>query len=67
MHRLSASTLLLVCPALLGAQSTSASLSGRVTDPSNALIAEAKVAVIDSGTYFRYETTTSGSGDRRVC
>jgi hypothetical protein len=50
VYKPSASALLLVIRALLGAQSTSASMSGRVTDPSNALIADAKVAAIGSGT-----------------
>jgi hypothetical protein len=49
--------------ALLRAQSTSASLTGRVTDPSQALIADAKVAAVSDGTNVRYETTTDRSGE----
>ena len=49
--------------ALLRAQSTNASLTGRVTDPSQALIADAKIAAISAGTNVRYETTTNGSGE----
>jgi len=63
VHRISASALLVVFAALLGAQSTSASLSGHITDPSNALIADAKVAAIGTGTNVRYQTLTRGSGD----
>jgi Carboxypeptidase regulatory-like domain/TonB dependent receptor len=45
------------------AQSTNASLAGRVTDPAKALIVDARVAAISSGTNARYETTTNGSGE----
>ncbi len=48
---------------LLCAQSTNASLSGRIADPSKALIAGAKVAAIDAGTNVRYETATNGAGE----
>jgi len=47
----------------LRAQSTSAFLSGRVTDPSHAGIANANVAAVNAGTNFRYETTTNNSGE----
>src|SRR5262250_2163287 len=50
-------------PSVLRAQSTSASLTGRITDPSKALIVDAKVAAISAGTNVRYETTTNGSGE----
>lgn len=48
---------------LLRAQSTNASLTGRITDPSRALIVDAKIAAIGTGTNVRHETTTSGSGE----
>src|ERR1700722_7851273 len=48
---------------LLHAQSTSASLTGRVTDPSQALIADAKVDAIRAGTNIRYEAVTNSSGE----
>jgi hypothetical protein len=47
----------------LRAQSTNASLSGRVTDPSKAVVAGAKVAAINVGTNVRYEGATNGSGE----
>src|SRR5580704_349981 len=47
----------------LHAQSTNASIRGRVTDPSKALVADAKVAGINAGTNFRYETSTNNSGE----
>ena len=47
----------------LRAQSTNASLAGRVTDPSKAAIADAQVAAINSGTNVRYETTTNAAGE----
>src|SRR5258708_15787566 len=53
---------LLVAP-VLHAQSTGASLSGRVTDPSKSLIADAKITAISTNTNVRYETTTNGSGE----
>jgi len=45
------------------AQSTNAGLSGRITDPSKALIADAKITAINTATNFRYETTTNNSGE----
>src|SRR5262249_57856061 len=44
------------------AQSTNASLTGRITDPAKALIADSKVAAITADTNVRYETTTNNSG-----
>ena len=49
--------------ALLCAQSTNASLTGLVTDPSRSLVADAKITAISDGTNFRYETATDGSGE----
>ena len=48
---------------VLRAQSTNASITGNVTDPSKALIVDAKIAAISTGTNFRYETTTNVSGE----
>jgi hypothetical protein len=45
------------------AQSTNASLAGRITDPANALIVDARVAAISAGTNIRYEDVTNGSGE----
>src|SRR5262249_55293142 len=47
----------------LRAQSTNASLTGRITDPSKALIVGARIAAINTGTDSRYETTSNGSGE----
>jgi hypothetical protein len=62
-----ASTLVLLFLAsfttVLQAQSTNASLTGRVTDPTKALIAGARIVAISAGTNVRYETTTNGSGE----
>ena len=55
--------LLLSLTSALRAQSTNASLTGRVLDPQKALIADAKVAAINAGTNVRAETTTNGSGE----
>lgn len=45
------------------AQSTDASLTGRIIDPSKAFISGANIAAISAGTNARYETTTNGSGE----
>jgi hypothetical protein len=45
------------------AQSTNASLTGRVTDPSKALIVGAKVAAVSASTNVRYEDVTDSSGE----
>ena len=58
-----AALLLLSLTSALHAQSTNASLTGRVSDPQKALIVDAKVAVISAGTNMRAETTTNGSGE----
>jgi hypothetical protein len=48
---------------LLGGQSTNDSLTGRVTDPSRALVADAKIAATGVRTNVRYETRTNGAGE----
>jgi len=45
------------------AQSTNASLAGRITDPANALIVDAQVAAVGAATNIRYECVTNGSGE----
>jgi hypothetical protein len=45
------------------AQSTNASLTGRITDPSKAVIADARVVAISEETSVRYESPTNGSGE----
>jgi Carboxypeptidase regulatory-like domain/TonB dependent receptor len=60
---LAACLLLVFSSAGLRAQSTLASLTGRVTDPSKASIADAKVAAVSAATNVRYETTTNTSGE----
>jgi Carboxypeptidase regulatory-like domain/TonB dependent receptor-like, beta-barrel len=65
MRRIPALALLLLVSLtpVLRAQSTNASLTGRVTDPSKAVIADAKIAAVSNSTNIRYEATTSGSGE----
>ena len=48
---------------LVCGQSINASLTGRVTDPSKALVATARIAAISAGTNLRYEASTNGSGE----
>jgi Carboxypeptidase regulatory-like domain len=45
------------------AQTTNGSITGRVTDPSKATVAEAKVVAFNLGTNFRYESTTNAAGE----
>jgi Carboxypeptidase regulatory-like domain/TonB dependent receptor-like, beta-barrel len=47
----------------LRAQSTNASLTGRITDPSKAVIVGARIAAINTGTNVRRETSTDASGE----
>jgi hypothetical protein len=54
--------LITISVSTLHAQSTNASLSGRITDPSRALIAGAKIAAIDTSTNLRYQSTSNRSG-----
>jgi hypothetical protein len=56
------STLLLCCAGRMLGQSTDASVTGRITDSSKALVANAKVIVINSGTRVQYETITNETG-----
>ena len=63
MYRISTLALLFVSfTALLRAQSTSASFTGRVTDPSKALLANAVIAAVNADTSLRYATVTNISG-----
>src|SRR6201991_2388059 len=64
MHRVAALVFILLTSFTLGqAQTTNASLSGRITDPANALIVDARVAAISAATNIRHECTSNGSGD----
>ena len=50
-------------PLALRAQTTNGSITGRVTDPSKATIPDAKVAAVNAGTNFRYETASNSAGE----
>ena len=68
MHRISVLALGLTFGLALGvqsisAQSTNASLVGRITDPSQARIAGARVAAINTATSSRYEAPSNASGE----
>jgi hypothetical protein len=60
-HRLALIVTALLSAAPLLAQN--ASLTGRIADPSKALIADARVAAISTGTNARYQATTDASGE----
>jgi hypothetical protein len=51
-----------LCPGVLCAQSTNASLTGRITDPRRAVIPAATVVVINTGTGVRYQGSTNETG-----
>jgi len=55
--------LLVSLAALLRAQSTNASLTGRVTDPSKGSVANAPIAAISADTNVHYGTVTKASGE----
>src|SRR5690348_2530632 len=55
--------LLLSFTFVVHAQSTNASLTGRITDPTKALIASARVTAISAGTDLRYEARSNGVGE----
>jgi Carboxypeptidase regulatory-like domain/TonB dependent receptor-like, beta-barrel len=63
MRQAIALVLLLSCPSVLGAQSTHASLGGRVTDPSSAVIVDATITAISDDTNIRHVTTTNAAGE----
>src|ERR1700730_11121497 len=56
----------LVFSVLLQAQSTNASLTGRITDPKKAVITQATVTVINTGTGIRYRGLTNETGEYYV-
>src|SRR5262245_17357409 len=63
MHRLACALIVVAFSAcVVYAQSTNASVTGRITDPSNAVIVDARVVAITSGTDVRYENRTNSSG-----
>jgi Carboxypeptidase regulatory-like domain len=53
-------------PAILHAQSTSASLTGRITDASKAVVPNAKIVAINTGTRVHYESVTNETGSYYV-
>ena len=61
-HALLAVVLLSLTPAVR-AQSTSASISGHISDPTKARIVDAKVAAVNSATNARSETVTNAAGE----
>jgi len=60
MSRLSALLAAFAC--LLSAQEFRSTLTGRVTDPSGAVVAGAKISAIEQATNTRYETVTNSDG-----
>jgi hypothetical protein len=54
------------CSGEIRAQSTNASVTGYITDPTKAVIVGAKVIVINVGTNIRYEATTNRVGSYDV-
>src|SRR6266481_5620709 len=60
---LAACLFLVFSSSVLRAQSTNASLTGRITDPSKGAIADAKIGAVRAGTNIQYETTTNTSGE----
>jgi len=55
--------LLMSSASVVRGQSTYASLTGRVTDPSSAVIVDAKITAISGDTNIRHVTTTNAAGE----
>jgi hypothetical protein len=55
-------TIVVIVAPRLDAQSTNASLTGRITDASKAVVPNAKVLAINTGTRVHYETVTNQTG-----
>jgi hypothetical protein len=60
------SILVLLCFDCVWAQSTTGSIRGRVTDPANAVVPDAKVTVISESTGISSGTTTNSSGEYQL-
>ena len=59
-------TLVFSIAGILQAQSVNATLTGRITDPSKSVIADAKVTATNINTRIDYEGTTNDAGIYRV-
>ena len=67
MRRVAALVFLLLTPVpVLQAQSTNASLTGRITDPAKALVVDARITAISQTRNVPYETTSNESGEYRL-
>ena len=66
MRAIAFTAVVVFCPVAVYAQSSNASLTGRITDPSKAVIPAAKVSVINTGTRIHYDTVTNGTGSYYV-
>ena len=53
---------ILLSPSISSAQTTNAAITGRITDPSKAVLVDTHVAVINTGTNVRYEGRTNNAG-----
>ncbi|HET9713607.1 MAG TPA: carboxypeptidase regulatory-like domain-containing protein, partial [Pyrinomonadaceae bacterium] len=63
MHRVAFASLLVAALAsVLWAQSTSASITGRITDPAKALIVDARIVAINAETNTRHRDSTNDEG-----
>jgi hypothetical protein len=52
----------LLSPSIVSAQTANAAITGRITDPSKAVLVDAHVAAINTGTNVRYEGRTNNAG-----
>jgi hypothetical protein len=55
-------SIILAISGISSAQTTNAAVTGRITDPSKAVIVDAHVALINTGTNVRYEGKTNDAG-----
>jgi Carboxypeptidase regulatory-like domain/TonB dependent receptor len=67
MRRVAALLFLLLTPVQFAhAQSTNASLTGRITDPAKALVVDARIIAISQTTNARFETSCNDAGEYRL-
>jgi hypothetical protein len=63
-HRLLLLALSLVCSAV--AQIDTATITGRVTDPSGSIVPNVQITVVQNGTNFNFQTVTNAEGIYRI-
>src|SRR5207244_4196545 len=61
-HLIAVCLLLAIAPAIVFAQTSSAAITGQVSDPQKAVISQVKVTAVNNNTNVQYATRTNQSG-----